>query len=224
MCSSNLFDASLVNHARAIRDEDVLAFQTERIEQAQARNRRGAGAGGDEPHLADVLADEAQRVDHGSRGDDGRAVLVVVKHGNADAILQLLFDEETLRRLDVLEIDASERRFETRDDVDQAIRIRFVDLDVEHVDARELLEQDGLALHDGFRRQRTDVAETEYRGSVRDHRNEVAARRVQRRGPRIGGDVLARNRDARRIGEREVVLIREGLRRAISIFPGRGVV
>jgi hypothetical protein len=44
----------------------------------------------------------------------------------------------------------------------------FVDLDVEHVDAGELLEQDRLALHHRLGGERPDVAEAQHRGAVGD--------------------------------------------------------
>ena len=53
-----------------------------------------------------------------------------------------------------------------------------VELEVEHVDVGELLEQAGLALHHRLAGERADVAEAEHRGAVGDDRDQVAARRV----------------------------------------------
>jgi hypothetical protein len=49
------------------------------------------------------------------------------------------------------------------------------DLDVEHVDAGEFLEQDRLAFHHRLRGQRADIAEAEHRGAVGDHRDQIGA-------------------------------------------------
>src|SRR3546814_7595959 len=68
--------------------------------------------------------------------------------------------------------------FRSRDDVDQLVGVALVELDVEHVDAGELLEQHALAFHDGFTGQRADVAQAEHGGAVGDHRHQVAARGV----------------------------------------------
>jgi hypothetical protein len=38
----------------------------------------------------------------------------------------------------------------------------------------EMLEEQGLALHDGHRRLRADVAEPEHAAAVRDHGNGIA--------------------------------------------------
>ena len=49
----------------------------------------------------------------------------------------------------------------------------LVDLDVEHVDAGELLEQHRLALHHRLAGERADGAEAEHRGAVGQHGDEV---------------------------------------------------
>ena len=123
------------------------------------------------------LPAKIERVAHGSCDDDGGAVLVIVEHRNFHALAQLRLDLEALGRLDVFEVDAAERRLERRHHIDQPIRIVRRHLDVEHVDAGELLEQDGLALHHRLAGQRPDVAEPQHRGAVGDDRHQVGARR-----------------------------------------------
>ena len=105
------------------------------------------------------------------------------------------------------------------DDTHELLRIAFVDLDVEHVDAGELLEQDSLALHDRFRRQRTDGAETEHRRAVRDHADQVSAARHPKDILCIRDDRFARGRNTRRISEGQVVLIDQGLGRRDRQLP-----
>src|SRR3546814_6250533 len=73
-------------------------------------------------------------------------------------------------------IDAAEGRLQRRDDVDQLGRVGLVDLDVEDVDAGELLEQDGLALHHRLGGQRADVAETQHSRAVGNDADQVATR------------------------------------------------
>ena len=107
-------------------------------------------------------------------------MLIVVEDRNAHAGLGLLLDVETFGALDVLEIDSPERRLERHDDVDQLVDVGLGDLDVEHVDAGEFLEQDRLALHHGLGRQRPDRAEAEHGGAVGQDRDEVLAGRVDR--------------------------------------------
>jgi hypothetical protein len=45
-----------------------------------------------------------------ARGDDRRAVLVVMEDRDVHQLAQALLDDEALRRLDVLEVDAAEGR------------------------------------------------------------------------------------------------------------------
>ncbi len=138
--------------------------------------------------------------------DDGRAVLIVVEDGDRHARPQPCLDLEALRRLQILEVDATEGRLERGDDVDEAGRVARVDLQIEDVDVGELLEQAGLAFHDRLAGQRPDVAETENRRAVGDDRDQVAARGVLPGHLGIGGDLQARLGDARRVGERQIAL------------------
>ena len=93
-------------------------------------------------------------------------MLVVVEHRDLHALLQLRLDLEAFRSLDVLEIDAAEGRLQRSHGLDHALDGVGGDLDVEHVDAGEFLEQDRLAFHDRLGSQRADIAEPEHRGAV----------------------------------------------------------
>ena len=145
-----------------------------------------------------------------------------MEHRDLHALAQLALDLETLRRLDVFEIDAAEGGLERGDDVDQLVRVALVDLDVEHVDAGELLEQHRLAFHHRLGRQRADRAQAQHRRAVGDHGDQVAARGVAKRVERIGRDLFAGGGDARRVGQRQIALIGELLGRDDREFSGRG--
>ena len=77
-------------------------------------------------------------------------MLVVVEYRDLHARLELCFDLEAFRSLDVLQIDPAECRLKGGHRFDHALDGIGSDLDVEHVDAGEFLEQDRLALHDRF--------------------------------------------------------------------------
>jgi hypothetical protein len=108
--------------------------------------------------------------------------------------------------LDVLQIDAAEGGFQRGDHLDEAVGILGVDLEVEHVDAGELLEQDRLALHHRLGGQRADIAQAQHGGAVGDHGHQVAARGVVAGQVGVGGDGLAGGGDAGGIGQAEVAL------------------
>ncbi len=205
--------AADVDEALEVADPDVVDLGAERDQQVEAGERRRTRTRGDDLDRGDVLAGELEPVEDRRRDDDRRAVLVVVEDRDLHLLAQLTLDLETLGRLDVLEVDAAEGRLQRRDDVDHALDRRRVDLDVEDVDAGELLEEDGLALHHRLGGERPDVAETEHRRAVGDDGDEIAARGVVLRPIRIVLDRQTGRRDARRIGERQVALVAERLGR-----------
>ena len=160
----------LVSH-----QDGVLVRQAHRLDQLDAGDRGGAGAVHHQLDVLDVAAGEVQRVDQAGGRDDRGAVLVVVEDRDVHQLAQPLLDDEALRRLDVLEVDAAEGRPEVAHAVDELVDVLGVDLEVDAVDVGEALEQDGLALHHRLAGQRADVAQAEHRGAVGDHRDQVAA-------------------------------------------------
>ena len=168
----------------------------------------------------DVLADHLDAVQDGGADDDRGAVLVVVEDRDLHPLAQLALDVEALRRLDVFQVDAAEGRLQRGDDVDQLVRVAFVDLDVEHVDAGEFLEQHALAFHDRLGGQRADVAQAQHRGAVGDDRDQVAARGVFIGVGRVLDDFFARRGDARRIRQGQVALVQQLLGRGDADFAG----
>jgi hypothetical protein len=147
-----------------------------------------------------------QGVADGGGADDGGAVLVVVEDRDLHPLAQLALDDEAFRSLDVLQIDAAEGGLQCGDHLDEAVGILGVDLEVEHVDAGELLEQDRLALHHRLGGQRADIAQAQHGGAVGDHGHQVAARGVVAGQVGVGGDGLAGGGDAGGIGQAEVAL------------------
>ncbi len=203
--------AAAIDHALAVADDHVPALEADAHHEVEAGDGRGAGAGTHQFHLADVLAHDREGIDQRRAGDDGGAVLVVVEHRDLHALAQLVLDVETFRRLDVLEIHAAQGRLQGGDHIDQLVRVALRQLDVEDVDAGELLEQHALAFHHRLGRQRPDVAETEHGGAVGDDAHEIGAGGQFARLSRVGDDGVAGRRHARRIGERQIALVGETL-------------
>ena len=199
--------AALVDQAVNVGDPDVLARHAELDQQVDTGQRRGTGTGGHDLDLVDLLADHVQAVQEGRADHDGGAVLVVVEHRDVEAFTQLALDVEAVGGLDVLEVDAAESGFQRGDDFDQPVGILLVDLDVEHIDAGEFLEQHALAFHDRLAGQRADVAEAEHGRAVGDHADQVAARGVAEGGGRVLDDFLAGGSDAGRVGQSQIGLV-----------------
>ena len=223
--------AALVDHAGQVGDQDVLDREAEVDDQVQAGQGRGAGAGNHQLDVLDVLADVFQAVQDGRADDDGGTVLVVVEDRDLHLFAQLALDVEALRRLDVFQVDAAEGRFQRGDDVDQLVRVLLVDLDVEDVDAGELLEQHALAFHHRLGSQRTDIAQAQHGSTVGDDGHQVAARRVFIGVGRVDHDFFAWRGHARGVGQRKVALVGQLLGRgdadfawpwALMVFQCRG--
>ncbi len=115
-----------------------------------------------------------QRIDQPGGGNDCGTVLIVVKHRNVEQLAQPLFDDEALRRFDVFEIDAAESRVQEAHAIDELVDVAGVDLEVDRIDVGKALEQGCLALHHRLGGERTEVAQAEDGGPVRDHRDEIA--------------------------------------------------
>ena len=126
-------------------------------------------------------------------------MLVVVEDRDVHQLAQALLDDEALRRLDVLEVDAAEGRPEIAHAIDELVDVLGVDLEVDAVDVGEALEQDGLAFHHRLAGERADVAQAQHRGAVGDHGDQVAARRCSRR--RSSGSLAISRQGAATPGE-----------------------
>ena len=149
----------------------------------------------------DLLAGQLEAVEQRRARDDCRTVLVVVEYRDLEPLAQHASRCEALRGLDVLEIDATERRLERRDDVDQFVRVALGQFDVEDIDPGELLEQAALALHHRLGGERADVAQAEHRRAVGDHPDQVGARGEVGRQRGSARDLQAGVGHARRVGE-----------------------
>ena len=185
--------------------------KADRLQQFQTGDAGSAGAVADELGGLHVAAGEMQRVDQAGGGDDGGAMLIVMEDRDVEQFAQPLLDDETLRRLDVFQIDAAPALAEQLDAIDEFVRVFGRNFEVDRIDVGKALEQHRLAFHDRLGRQRAEIAETENGGAVGDDGDEIALGRVVVGTAFIFGDGQHRDRDARRIGQRQVALGRHRL-------------
>ena len=157
-------------------------------------------------YILDVLADHLHRIFQSCCRDDGCTVLVVVHYGDVECLLQALLDVKALRRLDVFEVDASEGGSNALYGLTEFLGILLCHLDVEHVDTAIDLEKKSLSLHHRLAAHRTDVAQTEYSGAVRNHSYEVSLVRVLIRSVGVFLNFQTGIGHTRRVGETKVGL------------------
>src|SRR3546814_4086451 len=80
-------------------------------------------------------------------------------HRNVATGNETLLDLEAGWCCDVLKIDASKRRSDRDDGIDETIDVGCVNLDVKHIDPTEVPEKNALAFHHRFARESSQVAE-----------------------------------------------------------------
>ena len=197
---------SAPEHALAVNGDDVLVFHAHGLHQPQRGDASGTRAVQNHLHFADLAARDLAGVDQAGRADDRRTVLVVMKHRDVQQVLQFRLDAETVRALDVLQIDAAVGDADVLDHRDDLVDVGAAHLHVDGVDVGEALEQHPLAFHHRLGRQRPQIAKAQDRGAVRDYRHQIALGGVFVRQLWIGGDRQHRHSDARRIGQAEVAL------------------
>ena len=154
----------------------------------------------------DLAAGQVECVEQAGGGDDRGAVLVVMEHRDVEQLAQPLLDDETFRRLDVLEVDAAPALAEESHAIDELVGVLGVHFEVDGIDVGEALEQHRLAFHHGLGRKRAAIAEPENGGAVGDDGDEVALDGVVVGLALVLGDGEHRHCDARRIGQRKIAL------------------
>ena len=158
----------------------------------------------------DVAALDLDRTLEGGQDHDGGAVLVVVHDRAVQGLDDALFDLEAARRGDVLQVDRPEARAQPDQGFDDLVGVLGVEDQRDRVQAREVLEQRGLALHHGQRGAGADVPEAEYRGAVGDDDHQAAGPGVPVGEGFVGGDGAGDLRDAGRVGDGQGALRIEG--------------
>ncbi len=203
--------AALVDHALGVAEDDVLGREADRLEQLERGDAGSAGAVAHELGRFDVASGQVKRVEQPGRRDDGGTVLVVMEDGNVEQLPQPLLDDEALRRLDVLEIDAAPALAQQLDAIDDLIGIFRRHFEIDGVDIGEALEQHRLAFHHRLGGERPAIAQPENGCAVGDDGDEIALGGVVEGAALVLGDGQYRHRDARRIGQRQVALRRHRL-------------
>src|SRR4051794_36885156 len=100
-------------------------------------------------------------------------MLVVMEHRDLHRLLQRLFDVETFRSLDILQVDPAKRRLKDLARTDDFVRVMRIQLEIEHIDIGKSLEEDAFAFHHRLAGQSSNVAQPKNRSSIADYRDQV---------------------------------------------------
>jgi hypothetical protein len=100
--------ATAVNDALGVAEDHVIVRHAHGLHQLGASDGGSARTVDHQLRVLDVATGEIHRIEQARRGDDRRAVLVVMEHRDVHQLAQLLLDDEAFRRLYILEIDAAE--------------------------------------------------------------------------------------------------------------------
>src|SRR5690606_21498674 len=214
--------AAFVDHAINVGDPDVFFGQTHVYHQVQARQSGCTSTGGHHLDLLDVFTDHFQAVQERGCHTNGGTVLVVVKGGDVHAFTQLALNFKTLGGLDVFQVDATKGRLQTGNDIHQLVGIGFVDLDVEHVQASKLLEQNGLAFHHGLGGQGATIAQTQHSSPVGDHTHQIATAGVAEGILWVDNDFFTSGGHTGGIRQTQIALADQRLGGGNRYFAGNG--
>ncbi|VTR67337.1 Chloramphenicol acetyltransferase (fragment) [Desulfosarcina cetonica] len=203
------FGAAAVDGAPGVAEDQVFRSDPHLDVEPAAGDAGGTGTVDHHPQVFQTATGDGHGVAHGSRRNDRRAMLVIVEDRDGHLFFQGFFNIETIRRLDVLEIDAAKSGFQQAHGADERVGIRRVHLDVEHVDVGKALEQHRLALHDRLAGQGADMPQAQHGGAVGDDRDQVAAIGVVVGSVRVFLDRPAGDGHAGAVGQTEIILAEE---------------
>lgn len=102
----------------------------------------------DEFHILGLLLQKLQAVNDRCQGHHGCPMLIVMHQRDMELLDRLLLDREAVRRSQVLEVDGRKSRRNHLDELDQLVRVLFLQTNRHQVDASQSVEQHALALHD----------------------------------------------------------------------------
>ena len=139
--------AALIDDAGAIDQRHILMRYTHAFDKFDTGNRRRAGTVRDNLDILHLAPGDVKRVDQAGGGDDGGAVLIIMKHRNFQTFTKLLFDDKAFRRLDVFKIDPAKTWRQHGHRLCELVGVPGVHLKVDTINVGEFLEQDRLAFH-----------------------------------------------------------------------------
>ena len=101
-------------------------------------------------------------------------MLIVVHQRNVQFFFQSLLYVKRLRCFDIFQIDSTKSWCNSFHRFYEFIRIFFIDLNIENIDARKYFEKQSFSLHHWLGSFWTDIAQSENGRSVRDYGYQIS--------------------------------------------------
>ena len=130
-----------------IGQDDVLTLEPERQQLIETGDARSSPAGRHQLDVLDLFAHQGETIGDRGGDDNRRAMLIIVEDGNIKTLAQGLFNHEAIGRFDIFQINRAKGRRDGRDNLDQFVRIVFIDLDIEDIDASKLFKENRFTFH-----------------------------------------------------------------------------
>ena len=194
----------LADDAEALDHRNVL--DAEEHQELGNGNSSCAAAVDNHLDLIHLAAGQTAGVEQSRTAADSGAVLVIVEYRNIADLFKSALDLKAARSRDILEVDAAERAGDQLNGAYDLVHILGSHTKRERVHVSERLEQRALALHDRHAGNRTDIAQTEHRGAIRDDSHEIMTTGILVAQARVVLDLEARLGNTRRVRDRQIVL------------------
>ena len=134
-------------------------------------------------------------------------MLVIVKHRDIAFLLEFFFYLKAARRADIFKIDSAKASGQQRHSIDNLVGILAANTERECVYPTERFKKHAFAFHNGHSCLRANIPQAENCRAVRYYRNKIVTAGIFVRKRSILFNLKARRRNARRIGNRQVLFI-----------------
>ena len=171
----------------------VIAEQVFRLDSQLQKEPGAAGTHVPDPvdhHTGffNILIHEVEGVDQGRCRNHRGTVDILMEHGNVHGLAEPIVDIKTLGKVDVFKDDAAKRGFQSKDCLNEALGIRDIQLEIEHIDIRQPLEKDDHPFLDRLGRFRPHIAQIRHRRAIGNDSQQVGARGVPKDLRRVFGN------------------------------------
>ena len=112
----------------------------------------------DKFQVLDFFVDHACGVDNGGKANNSSSVLIIMENWDWHELFQGSFNFETVRTLNILKINTTERWSKMLHNINEFIGVLAVDAQVDGLNTGKLVEENCFAFHNGLGGKATKVS------------------------------------------------------------------